>query len=96
MCQKLMCEPGSSLTCGEGCACVWGGHFPQETAWDGGEVKGVACWYCVCVFMVVCVCVCDVAGGAEQQNSGHPDSKQVSAERREETGIGAVGLRKSR
>lgn len=32
------------------------------------------------------VCVCDVAEGAERQNSGRPDSKRVTTERERERG----------
>lgn len=56
VCQKLMCQPGNPLTCKSvresECG---GGQIPLETEWEGGEVKGVASWYymCMCVVFVV-------------------------------------------
>lgn len=80
-----MCQPGDPLTCGELCVCGRG-QIPLETEWEGGEVKGVACWYyvSVCVCGGVNGCVCDVAEGAEQQNSGRPVSRKVTSDREEE------------
>lgn len=53
-----MCQPGNPLTCKSVCECeCGGGQNPLETEWEGGEVKGVASWY------YMCVCVCGVCGG---------------------------------
>lgn len=63
-----MCQPGNLLTCREVCECEKvkimsesacdGGQIPLETEREGGEVKGVACWYYVCVVFVVARTFC--------------------------------------
>lgn len=59
----------------------------METEWEGGEVKGVACWcMCVCVLVVECMFVCgyDVTEGVRAAEQRRPDSGKVTAERQRE------------